>query len=84
MPFDAPDTEHVNAFTAQMRALAGRKIFVHCALNLRASAFVFLHRVLDLGDSPKEASQDLFGVWQPQGPWRALIDSLAPNTLDPS
>lgn len=78
VPFDAPDAGHVNAFTAQMRALAGRKIFVHCALNLRASAFVFLHRVLDLGESPQKASQDLLAIWQPQGAWRALIDrSLA-------
>lgn len=78
VPFDAPDAEYVNAFTAQMRALAGRKVFVHCALNLHASAFVFLHRVLDLGESPQKASQDLFAIWEPSGPWRALIDrSLA-------
>lgn len=82
VPFEQPETVHVDAFRAQMRALAGRKVFVHCALNMRASAFVFLHRVLDLGESPEDASQDLLSVWRPQGPWRALIDTLAPHALD--
>jgi ribosomal protein L11 methyltransferase len=79
VPFDAPQIAHVDAFRAAMRELAGRKVLVHCALNMRASAFVFLHRVLDLGAIPQAASQDLLEVWQPHGPWRALIRELVPS-----
>jgi protein tyrosine phosphatase (PTP) superfamily phosphohydrolase (DUF442 family) len=79
VPFDAPGHEHVDAFCSRMRALAGRKVLVHCALNLRASAFVFLHRVLDLGANPQAASEDLLGVWTPQGAWRALIMQHVPQ-----
>jgi ribosomal protein L11 methyltransferase len=78
VPFDAPQIAHVDAFRAAMRELAGRKVLVHCALNMRASAFVFLHRVLDLGAIPQAASQDMLEVWQPHGPWRALIRELVP------
>jgi ribosomal protein L11 methyltransferase len=79
VPFDMPQREHVDTFRAAMRELSGRKVLVHCALNMRASAFVFLHRVLDLDAIPQVASQDLLAVWQPQGPWAALIHELVPG-----
>ena len=37
------------AFFAAMEWHAGRRVFVHCAANYRASAFIMLYRVLRLG-----------------------------------
>lgn len=41
VPFDQPTAEHVKKFIRLMKVLEGEKIFVHCALNARVSAFVY-------------------------------------------
>jgi hypothetical protein len=56
-----------------MRAFAGRKVFVHCALNMRVSAFVFLQRVLDEQLPVGNAAVDLHRVWEPDEVWRDFI-----------
>jgi protein tyrosine phosphatase (PTP) superfamily phosphohydrolase (DUF442 family) len=71
--FQAPRPGDVAAFRQVMRAFADRRVFVHCAANLRVSAFVFLHRVLDLGVPRAEAERDLHRLWRPDGPWAELL-----------
>jgi ribosomal protein L11 methyltransferase len=82
VPFDAPTPQHARAFLDRMRALEGRKVLVHCALNLRASAFVFLHRVLNLGDSVETARQELNAIWQPDPVWSQLIETMLSTDTD--
>jgi hypothetical protein len=52
----------------------GRKILVHCALNMRVSVFVYLYRVLKLGLDPALAQQNLWAIWQPNEPWQRFIN----------
>src|SRR5258706_5693691 len=47
--FEAPTAADFRAFCRVMDAFEGRRVFVHCAVNKRVSAFVFLHRVLHEG-----------------------------------
>jgi len=75
--FEAPRAADVEVFRRVMRALADRRVFVHCAANLRVSAFVFLHRVLDLGVPRAEAEADLHRIWRPAGAWAALLASAS-------
>ena len=48
-----------------MEAFGDRPIFVHCAANLRVSAFVFLYRVLCQCVARAEAERVLHAIWQP-------------------
>jgi protein tyrosine phosphatase (PTP) superfamily phosphohydrolase (DUF442 family) len=40
VPFEAPTREHLELFLKLMNSLEGDKIWVHCALNWRVSAFM--------------------------------------------
>src|SRR5437588_9609844 len=44
--FKAPKAKDFQAFSRVMQAFEDRPVFVHCAKNMRVSAFVFLYRVL--------------------------------------
>lgn len=70
----APSAERLDEFFAVMDALGERRRLVHCALNKRASAFVFLWRVLRQNEAIEFAARDLFAVWNPQPAWRRFID----------
>jgi protein tyrosine phosphatase (PTP) superfamily phosphohydrolase (DUF442 family) len=73
--FDAPSARDYETFAALLKGLGTRKVLVHCQINLRASSFVFLYRVLALGDVPRQAYEALSSVWVPHGPWRRLIET---------
>lgn len=74
--WETPSMEHVEQFFDVMRANEGRKVFVHCFANMRATAFVYLYRTLVLGDPEAEARATMLEVWDPDDndPWRRLIE----------
>jgi protein tyrosine phosphatase (PTP) superfamily phosphohydrolase (DUF442 family) len=71
--FKAPTSQDFRAFCRVMDAFDDRPIFVHCAANMRVSAFVFLYRVLCQGVVPAEAERDLHAIWQPDPVWNRFI-----------
>ncbi len=71
--FDAPTDADFEQFRGVMRAFAGRKIFVHCALNMRVSAFMYLYRILQEQVPAANAAADLHQVWEPDQVWRGFI-----------
>ncbi|HTD66236.1 MAG TPA: 50S ribosomal protein L11 methyltransferase, partial [Candidatus Limnocylindria bacterium] len=56
-----------------MDTLEDQAAYVHCAANMRVSAFVFLYRVLR-GTTREEAERDLKRIWEPDDVWRKFID----------
>ena len=70
-----PTPADLAAFFAVMERYAGRRIFVHCAANYRASAFNMLYRVLRLGWRIEDARPDLDAIWDPAEypQWQAFI-----------
>lgn len=74
--FDRPTPDDFGAFAAILDAWRGRKVFVHCAMNYRVSAFVFLYRVVREGLSVDEARLDLEKLWQPDPVWQDLIEEV--------
>jgi hypothetical protein len=56
-----------------MAAFENRRVYVHCAANMRVSAFVFLYRVLCQRVAISEAEKDLQAIWQPDEVWRHFI-----------
>jgi len=70
----APEISDLVRFFSVMDSLRGKKVWVHCALNMRASAFVYLYRLIDLGVPEEEARAPMDLVWEPDGIWRGFIE----------
>lgn len=81
VPFDAPELSHLSAFSRAMDAFSGEKVWVHCALNYRASAFLYLYNRLSKNKSKEEARKYLFPDWQPNATWSAFIKSCETEHL---
>ena len=73
--FDNPAQRDFEAFAAVMKALDGRKVLVHCQVNLRASSMVFLYRTIVGREKPDEAWKAVERIWTPRGPWKGLIEA---------
>ncbi len=72
--WENPTLADLAQFFQVMDTHQGRKILVHCALNMRVPVFVYLYRVLKLGLDPALAQPDLFAIWQPNHRWQRFID----------
>lgn len=72
--FKAPKERDFRTFCRVMDAFDDRPGFVHCAANLRVSAFVFLYRVLRQRVARTEAERDLHAIWEPDGAWSLFIE----------
>jgi protein tyrosine phosphatase (PTP) superfamily phosphohydrolase (DUF442 family) len=73
--WEQPKRADFEAFAAFMQQDPGRKTLVHCQVNYRASAFVFLYRVL-FDDAPMDrAKEDMESVWVSNDTWREFIFS---------
>ena len=71
--FKSPTSKDFQAFSQVMRAFEDRPVFVHCAANMRVSAFVFLYRVLHQHVPMDEAERDLHAIWKPDEVWSGFI-----------
>ena len=71
--FKAPTSEDFRVFASVMDAFKNRPVFVHCAANMRVSAFVFLYRVLHDKVPRAEAERDLHAIWQPDEVWSRFM-----------
>lgn len=76
--FDAPQSRDFQKFRGFMGAAGEEPVFVHCAANMRVSAFMFLHRLHNARVSRAEAETDLRRIWEPDEVWRALINENLP------
>jgi protein tyrosine phosphatase (PTP) superfamily phosphohydrolase (DUF442 family) len=71
--FKAPTIQDFQIFCRALEVFGERPVFVHCALNMRVSAFVFLYRVLRQGVAPSDAERDLRAIWEPDPVWSRFI-----------
>ncbi len=71
--FFDPIQEDFEKFADTMKNATGKKIWVHCAANARASSFIFRYRCSILGESHDDAIWDLREIWEPVGPWKKFI-----------
>lgn len=82
--WERPTPTDLDAFCAAMERCAGRPLFVHCAANYRASAFVMLHRVLRQGWRIEGALPDVRAIWNPADypAWQAFTERMLHGTED--
>jgi hypothetical protein len=52
-----------------------RKIWVHCAKNMRVSAMIYLYHRLHKGYTEVTARPYLEQIWQPNETWQNFIDT---------
>jgi len=73
--WEQPTLADVEMFFDVMKANEGRKVFVHCFANMRASAFVYMYRTLVAGVPEDEARSKMNEVWDPNelDQWSRLI-----------
>lgn len=71
--FTRPTEADFEAFCMQMEARQGRKVWVHCAANMRVSAFIYRYRCEVLGEDPLVARRDLSRIWEPYGVWKTFV-----------
>ena len=74
VPWENPTRAHLDELFGQLETLQGQSVLVHCALNMRVSAFLFLWRVLCEGKTREEALEALHQIWQPEPRWQEFID----------
>ena len=72
--WENPTIADLERFFAVMQHSSDRPVFVHCAMNMRVSAFVYLYRHLRQGVSEEIAAADLEQIWVPNSTWQAFID----------
>ena len=61
--WDRPSLKHLKAFFTFMDGVQGQRVLVHCWLNSRSSAFVYLYRTLRQGEPEEEERQVLRAIW---------------------
>lgn len=77
--WDAPNAKDALRFFEAMNQHIDETIFIHCAANKRVSAFIFLYRVLCLGDEKAIAQQTLHQIWKPNPVWQTFINQMLKN-----
>ncbi len=71
--FTSPTQQDLLAFFDAMDQYRGQKVWVHCAANMRVSAFVGLYRVLRQGWEEERAFELMRGLWEPNEAWSSFI-----------
>lgn len=71
--WDHPEQEKLQTFIHLLASLQGQKTWVHCAKNMRVSAFIYLFRKLYLAEAEEIAAQPMQSIWQPNEVWAQFI-----------
>jgi len=78
-----PTAADFDRFSEVMNGAREEKVLVHCQLNMRASAFTFLYRVVHEGVAPEAAFAALSQVWVPRDQWADFVNTtLTAHDID--
>ena len=71
--FTKPTDEDFERFVAALEARSEEQLWVHCAANMRVSAFIYRYRRTVLGEDEATARRDLIAIWEPFGVWKTFV-----------
>jgi protein tyrosine phosphatase (PTP) superfamily phosphohydrolase (DUF442 family) len=74
--FNNPREEDLLAFFEAMERQRHRKKLVHCAANMRVTAFLGLYRLLRLGMEERQAFEPMRSIWEPDEVWASFIAQM--------
>jgi len=73
VPFEAPSSLHLKEFFNIMQKFSTDKVWVHCALNYRVSAFLYQYFRIVHGMAEEDASKVMLLSWEPDETWQAFM-----------
>lgn len=82
--WESPKLQQLTEFFGVLKAFEGRKIWVHCAMNMRVSAFIYLYRRLCLDEGEAASSHPMQEVWVPNTIWQTFIQDVLSRRTDPA
>ena len=71
--FFNPKEIDFRTFCDPLNKRRGQKVKIHCAANMRVSAFLFRYRTEQLGIDALQAKLDLNQIWEPFDCWKPLM-----------
>ncbi len=71
--FQAPGEDDFERFCQAMAAVGTESVWVHCAANMRVSAFLYRYRRDVLHEDPEALAADLHRIWEPFGAWKGFV-----------
>jgi len=73
VPFDTPEITHLQDFINIMNALSEQKVWVHCVVNYRVSAFLYQYWRIVNKASPEVARKVMHPSWEPDKVWQQFM-----------
>ena len=74
--FESPTRQNLLDFFKAMEDGKGKKIFVHCAMNMRASTFIGLYNTIRLNQPRDQAFEVMRRIWEPNEVWQIYIEDM--------
>lgn len=74
--WQAPTKNDLIKFFLMFEQHKGFKTFVHCVLNMRASVFIYLYRVIIENEDPETCWEKVLEIWEPNEIWQKFIDEM--------
>jgi protein tyrosine phosphatase (PTP) superfamily phosphohydrolase (DUF442 family) len=74
--FENPTRQNLVNFFKVMQGNRGKKSFVHCAMNMRASTFIGLYNAIRLNQSRNHAFEVMRRIWEPNEVWQIFIENM--------
>ena len=71
--FSRPTEKDFQQFVSAMSACSGARLWIHCAANMRVSAFMYRYRCDIEGMDRQQARNDLRRIWEPFGVWKKFV-----------
>lgn len=78
VPFDSPNIDHLRKLIKIMTTYSEHKVWVHCVVNWRVSAFLYQYISLELGRNAAKIA--LHPTWDPDKIWEEFI-SISPSEI---
>ena len=71
--FQAPTDADFEAFCQAMQSVGDENVLVHCAANMRVSAFIYRYRRDVLNEDDDRIRRDMERIWEPFGVWKEFL-----------
>jgi protein tyrosine phosphatase (PTP) superfamily phosphohydrolase (DUF442 family) len=71
--WEQPTSRDLEQFFEVMDRYRGKRIFVHCAMNMRVSIFICLYRVLQENTPFDVAREAIYKIWEPDAVWDSFL-----------
>jgi protein tyrosine phosphatase (PTP) superfamily phosphohydrolase (DUF442 family) len=71
-----PTLQDFENFLSAMNTNADKPVFVHCAMNMRVSAFMYLYQRIHQQISDEQAKVNLEKIWLPNETWQRFMQMV--------